>query len=648
MATRVTPLLPPAPDPIPADLRTEAIKIARGFVRKLPRNVDREDLEQAALIGLFKGLRTLSDHGQAISDPKSGWYLRVRIRGSILDELRAQDWLPRRTRAAGERTGEHVPVIVRSADVHSPLDYDFEQNIPYDGPSPEDLATEAVDRRRLAALTSSLPPRLARIVQLHYGRGARFLDIAHEQGVSEPRISQLHARAIALLRDKIIAASETDADAGPALPARNYADEHRAYFTALKRQQLARKVEPDPPKPPRKETPPIESHGPHRTARAPESGSRPAQALPSGIRASRLGSAPAPGSHRASPGGSRGPELGHAPRSDCYHAPPRSPEHPARRESATGGRARDAVSLEPEPEPERALPLDWFASDSGGVAMSAEARSALPVSSTLPEGGLDLRAELARYEEFLIDQALVRALGNRAQAAKLLGLNRTTLVEMLKRRARSPLPRVAFSLDTLTLRERMDALIAEVYEATGYNITETARQLGIGRTTFYRRLRVLDDGVLDDGVLDEGVSANDSDVAESAAEEVAESSPDEEAPPETEPCAPEQPEPEPDCLPTPIPAQEPEPEPPTERATASKSEPPTGVYTVRRTDIAALRAEGLTPKRIANRLGVSRYLVERALRTPAPPTKCGDPGVPRRVAERETRLSDPRGVSPER
>jgi DNA-binding NtrC family response regulator len=59
------------------------------------------------------------------------------------------------------------------------------------------------------------------------------------------------------------------------------------------------------------------------------------------------------------------------------------------------------------------------------------------VTSTLPDGGLNLIAELRRYKEWLIDQALVRTQGNRAQAARLLGLKRTTLVMMLRESRRS-------------------------------------------------------------------------------------------------------------------------------------------------------------------------------------------------------------------
>ena len=48
---------------------------------------------------------------------------------------------------------------------------------------------------------------------------------------------------------------------------------------------------------------------------------------------------------------------------------------------------------------------------------------------------LDLRTALEALEKRLIDEALSRAQGNRTEAAALLGLNRTTLVEKLRRHA---------------------------------------------------------------------------------------------------------------------------------------------------------------------------------------------------------------------
>ncbi len=49
------------------------------------------------------------------------------------------------------------------------------------------------------------------------------------------------------------------------------------------------------------------------------------------------------------------------------------------------------------------------------------------------EGSLDLRAALDNVERQLIERALQRASGNRTEAAVLLGLNRTTLVEKLRK-----------------------------------------------------------------------------------------------------------------------------------------------------------------------------------------------------------------------
>ncbi len=52
----------------------------------------------------------------------------------------------------------------------------------------------------------------------------------------------------------------------------------------------------------------------------------------------------------------------------------------------------------------------------------------------LPAGGIDLRLLLTQLEDRLIAQALERTGGNKNRAAELLGMNRTTLVEKLRRR----------------------------------------------------------------------------------------------------------------------------------------------------------------------------------------------------------------------
>ena len=65
----------------------------------------------------------------------------------------------------------------------------------------------------------------------------------------------------------------------------------------------------------------------------------------------------------------------------------------------------------------------------GAAPMGGEIPAALP-----PEG-VDLYKVLAEIEDRLIREALERAGGNKNQAAKILGLNRTTLVEKLRKKA---------------------------------------------------------------------------------------------------------------------------------------------------------------------------------------------------------------------
>jgi DNA-binding NtrC family response regulator len=59
-----------------------------------------------------------------------------------------------------------------------------------------------------------------------------------------------------------------------------------------------------------------------------------------------------------------------------------------------------------------------------------------PISTirTLPAEGIDLRAAVEEFESHLIRQALEKTGGNKNKAAQLLRLNRTTLVEMVKRK----------------------------------------------------------------------------------------------------------------------------------------------------------------------------------------------------------------------
>jgi DNA-binding NtrC family response regulator len=73
-------------------------------------------------------------------------------------------------------------------------------------------------------------------------------------------------------------------------------------------------------------------------------------------------------------------------------------------------------------------------------AAAAAVRPTPPVQAAdaaLPAEGIDLYAALAELEDRLINEALERSGGNKNQAAKILKLNRTTLVEKLKKRAKA-------------------------------------------------------------------------------------------------------------------------------------------------------------------------------------------------------------------
>jgi len=89
------------------------------------------------------------------------------------------------------------------------------------------------------------------------------------------------------------------------------------------------------------------------------------------------------------------------------------------------------VLLAPGPIVEvRDLPASVRGLAAGGPSSERTAR--MPVD--LPESGIDLKSVLEDYESNLIRQALARTHGNKNRAAQLLGLNRTTLVEMVKRK----------------------------------------------------------------------------------------------------------------------------------------------------------------------------------------------------------------------
>jgi RNA polymerase sigma factor FliA len=172
-------------------------QVVARFLARLPPNVLRDDLLAAGTYGLIDSLRKNPE----ARGPAFEWYARVRIRGAVLDELRTQDWLSRRARsrvtANAEDGAAPLSAIVAIEDLS-----DSSKNSLCDEstPSPLEAAERGDERRILARAVDKLLERERLIVNLHYFQGVQFKDIAARLGVSEPRISQLHSRAMTKLR----------------------------------------------------------------------------------------------------------------------------------------------------------------------------------------------------------------------------------------------------------------------------------------------------------------------------------------------------------------------------------------------------------------------------------------------------------------
>jgi RNA polymerase sigma factor for flagellar operon FliA len=161
-------------------------RVVRQLARRLPSNVQRDDLLAAGVFGLVDSLRRNGGDGGAAFE----WYARTRIRGAIFDELRAQDWLSRRARAGAGVAACFVSFEEVANDESGLAGTD----------DPSEAFESRSLRRALARALKQLPERERTVVARYYFEGARLKDISAELGVSEPRISQILARAIERLR----------------------------------------------------------------------------------------------------------------------------------------------------------------------------------------------------------------------------------------------------------------------------------------------------------------------------------------------------------------------------------------------------------------------------------------------------------------
>lgn len=200
-----SPAIAPDPAPVTRPVTVDDIQaymplvrqVVARFLRKLPPNVLRDDLIAAGTFGLIDSLRKNGvDRG-----PTFEWYARIRIRGAILDELRAQDWLTRRARSrvtASAVEGQSGRAVVVGFDDLTDAGRQSLQD--QSTPSPLDIVEGNAERAVLVEAIGRLLEREQLIVILHYFQGVQFKAIAAQLGVSEPRVSQLHSRAMSKLR----------------------------------------------------------------------------------------------------------------------------------------------------------------------------------------------------------------------------------------------------------------------------------------------------------------------------------------------------------------------------------------------------------------------------------------------------------------
>lgn len=168
----------------------------------LPVGVEASDLVSSGVIGLAEAWERYDvSRGVAFEA-----FAVPRIKGAVVDAIRAADWVPRKARQRSRDTGQAVAVLVSLDGQRGTGESDgtsveriADDSLPL--PGTELLAAE--QRRELMVALNGLPERERLIVTLHYFHGTQLAEIAKSLGVTESRVSQLHGRALRMLRECI-------------------------------------------------------------------------------------------------------------------------------------------------------------------------------------------------------------------------------------------------------------------------------------------------------------------------------------------------------------------------------------------------------------------------------------------------------------
>jgi RNA polymerase sigma factor for flagellar operon FliA len=229
--------------PEPADLLKEYAPLVRRLalqlIAKLPANVDLDDLIQSGMIGLLDaGTRYQDDQGA-----KFETYASQRIRGAMLDELRANDWVSRGLRQSSRSVAKAVHAQEQklgrapsegeiAQELQLPLEAyqhllqeihgcqlvyyeDFDRNEQEnsfldqqargegsagDGNGPLDRLLESGLRQRLVEAIEAIPERERLLLNLYYEQELNLREIGAVMEVTQSRVCQLHSQVICRLR----------------------------------------------------------------------------------------------------------------------------------------------------------------------------------------------------------------------------------------------------------------------------------------------------------------------------------------------------------------------------------------------------------------------------------------------------------------
>jgi len=209
-------------------------RIAYHLMARMPPSVQVDDLIQAGMIGLLEAINSFNPDKGASFETFSG----IRIRGSMLDEMRRGDWVPRSVHRNARRINKVIENIehetgrsARDEEVakimeislqeyhHIVLDISASKLSGYEdiGLSddemceglnaklslPHDNAQKSQFKLVLADSIEELPERERLVLHLYYDEELNLKEIGDVLGVTESRVSQIHSQALSKLQLRI-------------------------------------------------------------------------------------------------------------------------------------------------------------------------------------------------------------------------------------------------------------------------------------------------------------------------------------------------------------------------------------------------------------------------------------------------------------